>query len=87
MRAKFGSTVNVHYKGTLSDGTEFDNSRQRGEPLKFEVGSGYMISGFNNAVNGMTVGEVKSVQLEGNITQRLFKLCREVHLPLTLSSF
>lgn len=64
MQAKFGSTVNVHYKGTLSDGTEFDNSRQRGEPLKFEVGSGYMISGFNNAVNGMTVGEVKSVQLE-----------------------
>lgn len=63
MLAKFGSTVNVHYKGTLSDGTVFDNSRQRGESLKFEVGSGYMISGFNNAVNGMTVGEVKSVKL------------------------
>ena len=63
MQAKFGSTVNVHYKGTLSDGTVFDNSRQRGEPLEFEVGSGYMISGFNNAVNGMTVGQVKSVKL------------------------
>lgn len=63
MQAKFGSTVDVHYKGTLTDGTVFDSSHTRGEPLNFEVGSGYMISGFNNAVNGMNVGEVKSIHL------------------------
>ena len=63
MQAKFGSTVDVHYKGTFTDGTVFDSSHQRGEPLSFKVGSGYMISGFNNAVNGMSVGETKTVTL------------------------
>ena len=56
-----GSNVKVHYKGTLEDGTEFDNSRTRGETLGFEVGNGQMIQGFNTAVVGMTVGEIKSV--------------------------
>ena len=58
-----GQTVNVHYVGTLEDGTEFDSSRSRGETLEFQVGSGQMIAGFNNAVLGMQVGESKSVCL------------------------
>ena len=41
-----GNNVKVHYKGTLKDGTEFDNSYNRGEPLGFEVGAGNMIPGF-----------------------------------------
>jgi len=53
MQAKNGSMVNVHYKGTLKDGTEFDNSHKRGETLSFQIGSGRMIAGFNDAVVGL----------------------------------
>ena len=58
-----GNTVSVHYKGTLNDGTEFDNSRTRGEPLTFQVGSGQMIPGFDSGVLGMSVGETKNLSL------------------------
>ena len=61
--AKNGQTVSVHYTGTLNDGTEFDSSRGRGEPLTFTVGSGQLISGFDTAVVGMAVGEVKDITL------------------------
>ena len=58
-----GRTVNVHYVGTLDDGTEFDNSRIRGETISFEVGAGQMISGFDAATEGMTIGQTKNVKL------------------------
>ena len=58
-----GHNVKVHYKGTLSDGTIFDSSRERGDTLNFEVGSGQLIKGFDNAVKGMGVGEVRTVTL------------------------
>lgn len=62
MNAKKGDTVKVHYKGTLTDGTEFDSSVGK-DPLEFEVGAGMMIKGFDNAVNGMEVGEKVSVSI------------------------
>ena len=58
--AENGNTVSVNYKGTLNDGTVFDNSYDRGEPITFEVGSGQMISGFDSAILGMQEGETKS---------------------------
>ena len=58
-----GHNVKVHYKGTLSDGTVFDSSRERGDTLNFQVGSGQLIKGFDNAVKGMGVGEVRTVTL------------------------
>tara|TARA_S200002703_G_scaffold37233_3_gene32441 strand:+ start:5705 stop:6205 length:501 start_codon:yes stop_codon:yes gene_type:complete len=58
-----GANATVHYRGTLEDGTEFDNSHTREEPITFTVGSGQMIPGFNDAVDGMTVGETKTVTL------------------------
>ena len=61
--AKNGNTVSVHYVGTLTDGTEFDNSRQREQPLSFTIGSGQLIAGFDQAVTGMTVGENKTITL------------------------
>ena len=64
MKVATGHNVNVHYKGTLSDGTVFDNSRARDQVLSFQVGSGRMISGFNDAVLGMTVGETKTVTIQ-----------------------
>jgi len=63
MKVQTGHNVKVHYKGTLSDGTEFDNSHRRGEAIGFEVGSGRMLAGFNDAVVGMSEGQKKSVTL------------------------
>ena len=63
MKVENGHKVSVHYRGTLTDGTEFDNSRTRGETLNFEVGNGGMIRGFVEAVLGMTVGESKTVSI------------------------
>tara|TARA_A100001391_G_scaffold111393_1_gene74744 strand:+ start:22 stop:459 length:438 start_codon:yes stop_codon:yes gene_type:complete len=60
MKVTNGSMVKVHYKGTLSDGREFDNSHTRGQTLDFKVGAGQMIKGFNDAVIGMTKGQTKS---------------------------
>lgn len=62
--AEAGDFVAVHYVGTLDDGTEFDSSRTRGETLDFEVGSGSMIAGFDQAVRGMAEGEIKTVRIE-----------------------
>jgi FKBP-type peptidyl-prolyl cis-trans isomerase 2 len=64
MKVENGHNVKVHYKGTLADGTEFDNSRARGKPLNFEVGSPRLIQGFSDAVLGMSKGETKTVTLE-----------------------
>jgi FKBP-type peptidyl-prolyl cis-trans isomerase 2 len=58
-----GTKVRVHYKGTFNDGTEFDNSRVRGSAINFVVGSGQMISGFNDALLGMSVGDTKSISI------------------------
>lgn len=62
--AREGDSVAVHYVGTLDDGTEFDNSRQRGSTLEFIVGAGQMIPGFDQAVRGMAESETKTVRLE-----------------------
>ena len=64
MKAENGHRVSVHYKGTLIDGTEFDNSRTRGETLNFDLGSGTMIQGFNDAIIDMTVGDKTVVTLK-----------------------
>ncbi len=61
-QAKRGDNVKVHYKGTLSDGTEFDSSTGR-EPLEFSIGSGKLIPGFENAVEGMEPGESKQITI------------------------
>ena len=43
-----GKKVKTHYRGTLDDGTQFDSSYDRGEPLEFTCGAGQMIKGFGN---------------------------------------
>ncbi len=62
-QAKSGDTVKIHYTGTLDDGSQFDSSAGR-DPLEFELGSGQVIPGFDNAVTGMAVGDSKNVRLE-----------------------
>jgi FKBP-type peptidyl-prolyl cis-trans isomerase 2 len=54
-----GDLVEVHYVGTLDDGTQFDSSRDRGQPLSFTVSSGEVIKGFDDAVRGLKVGETR----------------------------
>tara|TARA_R110000824_G_C14756965_1_gene629339 strand:+ start:87 stop:518 length:432 start_codon:yes stop_codon:yes gene_type:complete len=63
LQVENGNTVSVHYRGTLNDGTEFDSSHSRGEPITFQVGSGQMIEGFDDALPGMAVGETKNITL------------------------
>ena len=60
--AKSGDTVNIHYTGTLADGSQFDSSAGR-DPLQFTVGAGQVIPGFDAAVTGMSVGEKKKVTI------------------------
>ncbi len=62
-QAKSGDTVRIHYTGTLDDGTEFDSSAG-GNPLEFALGGGQVIPGFDAAVDGMSVGESKTVKIE-----------------------
>lgn len=58
-----GKTCKVHYLGTFNDGTKFDSSYDRHEPLEFVCGAGMMILGFDKAVANMNVGETIDIHL------------------------
>ena len=58
-----GKTCRTHYRGTFNDGTQFDSSYDRGEPLEFICGAGQTIKGFDAAVANMEVGQVVDVHL------------------------
>lgn len=60
--AAHGDTVNIHYTGKFPDGTVFDSSDGR-DPLKFELGSGQVIPGLDQAMRGMTVGDKKTIEI------------------------
>ncbi len=53
---KEGDVVKIHYHGTLTDGTVFDSSVERGEPFVAQIGVGQLISGWDQGVPGMKVG-------------------------------
>lgn len=56
-KAENGKTVKVHYAGKLQDGTEFDNSFKRGEPIEFQLGIGRVIKGWDEGIALMNVGD------------------------------
>lgn len=58
-----GKTCRAHYRGTFNDGTVFDSSYDRGEPLEFVCGAGQMIRGFDAAVADLEVGQTVDVHL------------------------
>lgn len=58
-----GKTCRTHYRGTFNDGTQFDSSYDRGEPLEFICGAGQMIRGFDAAVADMEVGQTVNIHL------------------------
>jgi peptidylprolyl isomerase len=55
--------ISLHYRGTLSDGSEFDASEE-GKPLEFIYGAGMMIPGFEKGIAGMHVGEEKTIHIK-----------------------
>lgn len=58
-----GKKCRTHYKGTFNDGTQFDSSYDRGEPIEFVCGTGMMIKGFDAAVANMEVGQIVDVHI------------------------
>ena len=64
-QARAGDTVKVIYEGRLTNGTIFDSSEED-SPLKFTLGSGELIAGFDEAVAGMSVGETKTIEIPAN---------------------
>ena len=58
-----GQRISVHYEGKLQDGTVFDASRTRGQPLSFILGKGQVIKGWDLGVEGMLVGEIRRLTI------------------------
>jgi peptidylprolyl isomerase len=80
-----GNIVNVHYTGKLTDGSVFDSSEGR-DPLKFQVGSGQIIPGFETAIMGKNVGDKVTVTIEpsdayGDVREELFVKIPNDKLP------
>lgn len=63
-KASNGDTVSVHYTGSLkSDGTVFDSSLSRGEPITFPLGTGRVIKGWDQGILGMCIGEKRKLTI------------------------
>jgi FKBP-type peptidyl-prolyl cis-trans isomerase len=61
--AKTGDEVTVHYVGTLTNGTKFDSSRDRGNGFRFRLGRGDVIQGWDQGVAGMRIGELRKLTI------------------------
>ena len=85
LKAQKGAQVKVHYRGSLLDGTEFDNSYDRNTPIGFEVGSGQMLGGFDSALVGMGVGEKKTIKLVAS--EAYGEVNPEAHTEIQRESF
>ena len=66
-QAELGDKVSVHYEGTLTDGTKFDSSYDRGTPFEFTLGNGEVIEGWEKGVLGMKVGEVRELKIPSSM--------------------
>ena len=64
---KSGDTVSVHYTGTLTDGTKFDSSLDRGQPFEFTVGEGRVIQGWDQGLLGMKVGGKRKLTIPSDL--------------------
>lgn len=64
--AQNGDLVYVHYTGTLTDGTKFDSSLDRGQPFGFVLGAGMVIKGWDEGILGMKKGEKKQLQIDAD---------------------
>ncbi len=65
--ARAGQRVTVHYVGTLTDGSKFDSSRDRGEGFTFKLGAGQVIKGWDQGVAGMKVGQLRKLTIPAEL--------------------
>ncbi len=84
-----GKTVKVHYTGTLADGAVFDSSDGR-DPIEFEVGTGQVIPGFENAITTMEVGQTETINIPsaeayGDIREEMIGQIPRTELPEELT--
>ena len=66
-KAKKGKQISVHYKGQLTNGTVFDSSYQRKEPIDFTVGTGQVIKGWDEGLQLMQVGDKARLVIPSNL--------------------
>ncbi|MEJ2248272.1 MAG: peptidylprolyl isomerase [Candidatus Lokiarchaeota archaeon] len=87
MAIKEGDVIKVEYEGTLDDGSVFDSTKMNeGKPLKFEVGCGHVISGFDKSVIGKEVGDEFEIHLEpleayGEYNEKLIQNVPKANFP------
>jgi len=67
IKSKRGDLLHMHYTGTLEDGTEFDSSIPRGQPLTFTLGSGQVIRGWDQGLMGMCAGEKRKLVIPSDL--------------------
>ena len=65
--AASGKAVKVHYVGTLTNGTKFDSSRDRGQPFQFTLGVGQVIKGWDEGVRGMKVWSIRKLTIPADM--------------------
>lgn len=65
--AQSGDKVSMHYTGTLTDGSKFDSSLDRGEPFEFTIGAGEVIQGWEQGIPGMRVGGTRTLTIPADL--------------------
>ncbi|XP_010243152.1 PREDICTED: FK506-binding protein 2-like isoform X2 [Nelumbo nucifera] len=67
IQAHKGDIIEVHYRGKLTDGTVFDSSFERDDPIKFELGSGQVIKGWDQGLLAMCLGEKRKLKIPAKL--------------------
>lgn len=79
-QAKNGDTVRIHYRGRLTDGTEFDSSRNA-DPLEFRLGASEVIVGLEKQIEGMEVGSKATVTVDAKEAYGVYQPERVLTVP------
>lgn len=67
IKSRKGDSLEMHYTGTLQDGTEFDSSIPRGQPFTFTLGAGQVIKGWDQGLLGMCEGEKRRLVIPSDL--------------------